>query len=155
MKNNKIEATEKSPNLIDINNKVSNILEKDVDEKYFIDMQYMKDIIWTKNSNLSTRKIGHIKTNSQGNRIYDINKVGVCITALGGGWGAKTGLYLVKVNGKDRIRSLTPKEAWRMQGFSDDAFEKARKIHKDTPLYKQAGNAVTTTIAYQIGLKLK
>ena len=42
-----------------------------------------------------------------------------------------------------RIRRLTPKECFRLQGFPDSAFEKARKVNSDSQLYKQAGNAVT------------
>jgi len=39
-----------------------------------------------------------------------------------------------------RIRRLTPKECWRLQGFPDEAFEKAAAVNSDSQLYKQAGN---------------
>lgn len=53
------------------------------------------------------------------------------------------------------IRKLTPKECWRLQGFSDDQFEKAKKAGiSDTQLYKQAGNAVTVDVIEQIGKRL-
>ena len=35
-----------------------------------------------------------------------------------------------------RIRKLTPKECWRLMGFSDDDFDKAEKINSNTQLYK-------------------
>lgn len=54
-----------------------------------------------------------------------------------------------------RIRRLTPRECWRLQGFSDEQFDKARPITSDAQLYKQAGNAVTVNVAYAIGLRLK
>lgn len=57
---------------------------------------------------------------------------------------------------KYRIRKLTPKECWRLQGFSDEAFEKAKAIGmSDSQLYKQAGNAVTVNVVYAIGKLLK
>lgn len=57
---------------------------------------------------------------------------------------------------KYRIRKLTPKECWRLQGFSDEAFEKARATGmSDSQLYKQAGNAVTVNVVYAIGKLLK
>lgn len=37
-----------------------------------------------------------------------------------------------------RIRKLTPKECWRLMGFSDEAFDKASKVNSNTQLYKQA-----------------
>ena len=53
------------------------------------------------------------------------------------------------------IRKLTPRECWRLQGFSDEQFEKAKKDGiSDTQLYKQAGNAVTVDVIEQIGKRL-
>ena len=54
-----------------------------------------------------------------------------------------------------RIRKLTPKECWRLQGFPDEYFEKAEKVNSNTQLYKQAGNSVTVNVIYEIGKKLK
>ncbi|WP_069987931.1 DNA cytosine methyltransferase, partial [Streptococcus agalactiae] len=50
-----------------------------------------------------------------------------------------------------KIRRLTPKECFRLQGFSDDLFEKAQAVNSDAQLYKQAGNGVTVTVVYAIG----
>lgn len=55
-----------------------------------------------------------------------------------------------------RIRRLTPRECWRLQGFSDEYFEKAKASGiSDTQLYKQAGNGVTVNVARAIGERLK
>ena len=54
------------------------------------------------------------------------------------------------------IRKLTPKECWRLQGFSDKQFEKAKKAGvSNSQLYKQAGNAVTVDVIEQIGKRLR
>ena len=45
-----------------------------------------------------------------------------------------------------RIRRLTPKECWRLMGFSDEDFEKAREVNSDTQLYKQAGNSIVVPV---------
>lgn len=50
-----------------------------------------------------------------------------------------------------KIRKLTPKECFRLQGFSDDIFEKAKAVNSDAQLYKQAGNGVTVPVVYAIG----
>lgn len=49
------------------------------------------------------------------------------------------------------IRRLTPRECFRLQGFSDEQFNKAREVNSDSQLYKQAGNAVTTNVIEMIG----
>lgn len=59
-----------------------------------------------------------------------------------------------------RIRKLTPKECWRLMGFSDKDFDNARqaindKFHKgkdkaNSQLYKQAGNSIVTDVLYYI-----
>jgi len=55
-----------------------------------------------------------------------------------------------------RIRRLTPRECWRLQGFPDEYFDKARAAGiSNTQLYKQAGNGVTVNVARAIGEKLK
>ena len=48
------------------------------------------------------------------------------------------------------IRRLTPKECWRLQGWTDDFFEKAQFVNSDSQLYKQAGNGVTVTVIQAI-----
>lgn len=45
-----------------------------------------------------------------------------------------------------RIRKLTPKECWRLVGFSDEDFEKAEKVNSNSQLYKQAGNAIVVQV---------
>ena len=48
------------------------------------------------------------------------------------------------------IRRLTPKECWRLMGFTDEDFEKARKVNSDTQLYKQAGNSIVVKVLERI-----
>ena len=52
---------------------------------------------------------------------------------------------------KAYIRKLTPKECWRLQGFSDMQYEKAAAVNSNSQLYKQAGNAVTVNVVEEIG----
>ena len=53
-----------------------------------------------------------------------------------------------------RIRKLTPRECWRLQGFPDWAFDKAQEINSNSQLYKQAGNSVTVNVIEVIARKL-
>lgn len=54
-----------------------------------------------------------------------------------------------------RIRKLTPRECWRLQGFPDWAFDKAQKVNSNSQLYKQAGNSVTVSVIAAIAKELK
>lgn len=50
-----------------------------------------------------------------------------------------------------RIRKLTPRECWRLMGFSDEQFERAKKVGiSNSQLYKQAGNSIVTDVLYYI-----
>lgn len=45
-----------------------------------------------------------------------------------------------------RIRKLTPKECWRLMGFTDNEFKKAKKVCSNSQLYKQAGNSIVVDV---------
>ena len=62
-------------------------------------------------------------------------------------WSDKYNCYLA-------IRKLTPKECFRLQGWTDDYFEKAEFVNSNSQLYKQAGNGVTVNVVKTIGDKL-
>ena len=50
-----------------------------------------------------------------------------------------------------RIRKLTPRECWRLMGFSDEDFDKAKAAGiSDTQLYKQAGNSIVVDVLMAI-----
>lgn len=54
-----------------------------------------------------------------------------------------------------RIRKLTPRECWRLQGFPDWAFNKAQEVNSNSQLYKQAGNSVTVPVIYEIARRFE
>ena len=54
-----------------------------------------------------------------------------------------------------RIRKLTPRECWRLQGFPDRAFDKAQEVNSNSQLYKQAGNSVTVNVISAIAKELQ
>jgi DNA (cytosine-5)-methyltransferase 1 len=50
-----------------------------------------------------------------------------------------------------RIRKLTPKECWRLMGFRDECFDRAKELGiSDSALYKQAGNSIVVNCLYYI-----
>jgi DNA (cytosine-5)-methyltransferase 1 len=55
-------------------------------------------------------------------------------------WEINGEIYLI------RIRKLTPRECWRLMGFTDEDFDKAQEVNSNTQLYKQAGNSIVVPV---------
>lgn len=50
-----------------------------------------------------------------------------------------------------RVRKLTPKECWRLMGFDDESFGRAKGSGiSDSQLYKQAGNSIVVDVLMAI-----
>ena len=56
-------------------------------------------------------------------------------------------------NGK--YKKASPKECFRLQGFPDEYFERAKSVNSNSQLYKQAGNSVTVNVIYEIARRLE
>ena len=54
-----------------------------------------------------------------------------------------------------RLRKLTPRECWRLMGFTDEQFDKAAEVCSNTQLYKQAGNSIVVNVLEAIIDNLK
>lgn len=91
----------------------------------------------------------------QAYRVFDPRGISCTLIANGGGGGAKTGLYLIEKKSERRIRRLTPRECFRLQGFPDEYFDKAREVNSNNQLYKQANNSVTVNVIYEIARRLE
>lgn len=94
--------------------------------------------------------------NPQAGRIYSADGISPTLDAMGGG--NRMPKILIKIKGvllNDgriiKIRRLTPKECFRLQGWTDDYFEKAAFVNSYRQLYKQAGNGVTVNVVQAIG----
>lgn len=48
------------------------------------------------------------------------------------------------------IRKLTPREYYRLMGFSDAEFDRAEKVNSNTQLYKQAGNSIVVDVLEEL-----
>ncbi|WP_247948406.1 DNA cytosine methyltransferase [Streptococcus constellatus] len=75
------------------------------------------------------------------------------LTSSGGGSTVRAGSF--GITDGYRIRKLTPRECWRLQGFPDWAFDKAQEVNSNSQLYKQAGNSVTVNVIAVIAKEFK
>ena len=97
-------------------------------------------------SDKSIIQLGNIKKtknfggNPQCGRVYSPAGLAPCLNTMQGGQREPK----IFIDGK--VRKLTPRECWRLQGFPDWAFERAAKVNSNSQLYKQAGNSVTVNV---------
>jgi DNA (cytosine-5)-methyltransferase 3A len=124
--------------------------------------------------NWDTIRIGQIGKGGQGDRIYSTEGKSVGLSALGGGRGAKTGLYSVALRNRGQgkkpeiggdkanamttvqtdsmvmkdtiIRKLTPVECERLQGLKDNYTEGVSNSQR----YKMLGNAFNVDVVSHI-----
>ena len=94
-------------------------------------------------------KVGFINKDSQGCRIYGTDGPFTTLLTKGSG----NNLILTE---KLKIRRLTPLECFRLQGFPDDIYYKARELGiADIHLYRFTGNSITVPVVQTIARKLK
>lgn len=121
---------------------LEDVLESEVEKKYFIDRKYeIADKEEKKRSNQLVR-IGSIGPGRQGERIYSIKGQATTLSSQGGGPGGKTGIYLIK----NKIRILCPRECARLMGFPDNY----KLASTDGECYKQFGNSVVVDVIQEI-----
>lgn len=119
---------------------------------YFIDLnldpkltEIARCITARHDSGISNRKAEHSKVFVENSNVLNDNE--------------KFAVAFIEPNGDvhiGRIRKLTPRECWRLQGFTDEQFDKAKATGlSDSRLYKMAGNAVTVNVISEIGKIIK
>ena len=145
--------------------KLKDMLEDNVDEKYYLSdiainkiKKHKNKIIENENPNeSSTIPAGYYK---MGGRDQQYIKEPMIYDDRDKGWGIKisdicptqramrTGIKCIYPNLK--IRKLTPKECWNLMGFDDEDFNKASKVNSNAQLYKQAGNSIVVNVLMAI-----
>lgn len=135
---------------------IKDILENNVDRKYFIENEkvrrYLKNInINDINENIKIIKILDLpreihNDQERQRRVYSVN--GISPTVLARSDSTK---ILIKENEELKLRKFTPIENLRVQGFEEDFIERLKNSGvSDTQLYKQSGNAVSPPVVREI-----
>lgn len=91
--------------------------------------------------------------NPQTGRVYGIDGISPTLNTMQGG--GREPKIVIREAPNFRVRKLTPRECWRLQGFPDWAFDKAQEVNSNSQLYKQAGNSVTVNLIKAIGGRLE
>lgn len=111
----------------------------------------------------NVKQIGNISEgnsswgNPQTGRIYSVEGICPTLNTCGGGQSEpKIVCGIDKSNNHPiRIRKLTPRECFRLMGFSDQNFDAAKNAGiSNSQLYKQAGNSIVVDVLYYIYVEL-
>lgn len=124
------------PEKTDLTLTLQDLLEHDVDKKYFLSDRILPTIL--------SNGTGGYKAKSE----IDLKIARPLCATMAKMHRACQDNYVTQ-NGK--VRRLTPRECARLQGFSDDFIIPV----SDTQAYKQFGNAVTANVSRAVALKVK
>lgn len=124
--------------------RLADILEKNVPEKYYLSQKYYEGLMAHKERHIA-------KGSGFGCEILDPD--GVSNTIVSGNMGRERNLIKDRPNKKNRwgIRRLTAREYARLQGFPDSFLIPV----SDTQAYKQLGNAVSVPVIKAVASELK
>jgi len=82
-----------------------------------------------------------------GGNVYDKDFLSPTIINFSGGGNRQPLIEEKEVSEeKLRIRRITPRECFRLMGFTDEDFDKAKAVNSNTQLYKQAGNSIVVQV---------
>jgi DNA (cytosine-5)-methyltransferase 1 len=135
------------PEPIELKLKLKDMLERQVDEKYFWNKHSIQELKTKSISEISYKwniKVKELIDKLEANRTCSINAYNKAIDDISHTITIPhNNLFILDNN---IIRKLTPKEYWRLMGFDDTDFEKAEKVNSNAQLYKQAGNSIVVNV---------
>lgn len=130
--------------------RLKDILETEVDDKYYLSEETTARFITSENSLSSLLYDG-----SQAKREGKSREYNDFAPTLSARDYKDPRMVNDEKKSNFHIRKLTPKECWRLMGFSDDSFNAAKSVGvSDSQLYKQAGNSIVTDVLYYIYLEI-
>jgi DNA (cytosine-5)-methyltransferase 1 len=94
------------------------------------------------------KSFGKQEVNPNTNRVYDKAGLSPALNTMQGG--NRQPMIVDGKKARYRIRKLTPRETWRLMGFSDSDFDKAQAVNSNTQLYKEAGNSIVKDVLMAI-----
>ena len=130
--------------------RLKDILETEVDDKYYLSEETTARFITSENSLSSLLYDG-----SQAKREGKSREYNDFAPTLSARDYKDPRMINNEKKSNFHIRKLTPRECWRLMSFSDDSFNAAKSVGvSDSQLYKQAGNSIVTDVLYYIYLEI-
>ena len=135
----------KFPKKKNLDIKLSDLLENQVDDKYFLSERMLN--CFTK------EKVGGYPRKQRFEqsvaRVKD-SDIANTLTTLEGNRDISTFIIDKTKDGKEMLRRLTPKECFKLMGVNELDFEKVKKNQSDSSLYHLAGDSIVVNILMEI-----
>lgn len=156
----------KFPKSSELSISLKDILEKEVDNKYYINIEKYKhifnnlphqDILYCIDQFIKKKKrqlvqIGSLncKGNESNKRIYSDDGISPTLNSMNGG-NRQPKIINTPISKYSKVRKLTPLECWRLMGYKDNDYFKAKNIGlSNTKLYERAGRGIVVPMLEEI-----
>ena len=149
-------GTFKFPEKFPLELRLKDMLEDEVEEKFYLNPKQIKCLNVNEPKGTDILHVGNTKSGNQKSDIISADGISSCLNATDYKQPKQivdTPAYesVTQVNENYAIRKLTPKECWRLMGFDDSDFEKAKSAGiSNSQLYKQAGNSIVVNVLQYI-----
>ena len=140
------------PKPIKLEKRLKDILEIEIDDKYYLSEKVQKRFKQTKSDNGENSIIGttapEFRTIGQRDLVY--SKEGIMGTLVATDY-KQPKQILETIQGDTSIRKLTPRECFRLMGLNDEDIDKIQMTKiSDTQQYKLAGNSIVVPVLEEI-----
>ena len=140
------------PKPIKLEKRLKDILEIEIDDKYYLSEKVQKRFKQTKSDNGKNSIIGttapEFRTIGQRDLVY--SKEGIMGTLVATDY-KQPKQILETIQGDTSIRKLTPRECFRLMGLNDKDIDKIQMTKiSDTQQYKLAGNSIVVPVLEEI-----
>ena len=140
------------PKPIKLEKRLKDILEIEIDDKYYLSEKVQKRFKQTKSDNGENSIIGttapEFRTIGQRDLVY--SKEGIMGTLVATDY-KQPKQILETIQGDTSIRKLTPRECFRLMGLNDKDIDKIQMTKiSDTQQYKLAGNSIVVPVLEEI-----
>lgn len=156
------------PKSMPLEKRLIDVLEQEVDENYYLNQKQIERLKSTSFNGRNHMPFIPVKENTK--KGYTIANVGDSVNIsypnsktrrgrVGKGvsqtlTASGDNMSVVVYGETVRVRKLTPLEYWRLMGFTDEEFSKAKLVCSDSQLYKQAGNSIVVNVLVELYKKI-
>lgn len=131
------------PAPVQLTTNVESVLEGNIDPRFYMNQPLiMRERIEASASGLIHIGDLDMAGNQSIKRVYDPKGVCPTLTTMEGGHRQPKFF----IHSEQLIRKLTPRECWKLMGFTDEQFDKVQPHMSNSQLYKQAGNSIVVPV---------
>jgi len=134
------------PKSIPLKLRLKDMLEDNVDKKYYLPEKYYENIEWYEENKNQIAYLNYSKQ-EQSNRVWNIENVSPTLCAS---YKANDYLQNIKIKINNKIRVLTCKEAFRLMGLKDKDIDNVLKNQSDSSSYHLAGDSIVVNVLMAI-----